>query len=184
MDLRPKLSRDFADAVYESLADIDVLELEKGEVVDRWAEIILPLFKAHSLPLPGGQCTTENDPATIEAFLDKYPKLRPVIAWAKEIALQVFPGAGNFTLEVHSDPEGCHVCCEGQDLWLYGDYDGKKKEGEDGKMEIDYDAHFALEGQFTDLLYADDGLYEQLGDMRDLLGIDVSPYRRREDGDG
>lgn len=182
MDRRPYLARRFADDIYESLADIDVLELEKEEVVDRWVEIILKQFKARSIPFTGRQTVSCRDELVVGAFLAKYPEAVAALEQAREIAWEVFGETLWFKTNLHSDPEGCHICHEGQHVCCEGYYEAKELEGEtysDGSPKFDYDAHMTLEGDFTERLHdLKEGPYVDLREAgkEDLILILVHPW--------
>lgn len=176
MDLRPKLAREFATAIYESLADGPADAMEPEEAVEKWSALILERFKSHSIRFnwEGGDGVTRSaDEGVVAMFLDKYPPLRPVLEHMAQVAQETFPGCV-LQYEVHSDPEGCHICNEGQDVWLNVFYDGPKTE--DGK--IDFGAVMPVEEQYEDrVMYAEDCPYAQLGhELQSIVGVMVHAW--------
>jgi len=173
MDLRPTLSREFAEAVYESLADIDVLNLEREGVVQRWTDIIRARFTSRSIPT---RDVSSDDPNLIAAFLDKYPQVRPVLDHAKEAALEMLP-APQFRYHVHSDPEGCHICHEGQHVCMDVFFDGPRHPA--SSEQIDWERYRREhEGPFEErVLFAPDCPMEALPfEQRDLVLIMLHPW--------
>jgi hypothetical protein len=179
MDRRPLLARRFAEAIYEDLAEIDVINEEPEVVIDRWVEIILGRFKSDSIPFPSDEVRTveTEDEGTVALFLDKYPEVRPALEHAKEVALELFPSPV-FRYALHSDPEGCHICHEGQHVVMEIHYEGKRagKPSVTGS-DIDWEAYRELEEPFNDrVLFADDCPYRLLGDRSSLVLINVNPW--------
>lgn len=121
MDRRPKLARDFVDAI---LADALEHGIPQGRVAlsrkqfftDRWVSLILERFTSDDIPIPDSYVSS-RDPGAVAAFRAKYPQIEPAIEFTKQTALEFWPDA-EFLLRIHSDPEGCHVCREGQHLTL------------------------------------------------------------------
>jgi len=114
MDLRPKIAAEIVDALLQDQGWKGGADTHGVEVRARWIEIALSKIVCHSLSMEG---YGTDDPATVEAFLTKYPKLRPILTdtWMK--AREIWPDA-DLVVEVSSDPEGCHTCREGQSLHL------------------------------------------------------------------
>jgi hypothetical protein len=111
-DIENRLDNDY----YDENCEED--EGKQREIIlSRYAEIILGHLKSHSIPLPKGENVSTEDPKVAERFLAKYAELVPLVECAKAEALRRWPGT-TFTLSVTSDPESCHVCCEGQHLTL------------------------------------------------------------------
>jgi len=120
MDLRPKLAREFAQAIMEDLVSDtrpgeSVTVMPGGETLDRWTDLILERFVSHSIRF--NDYVSTMDPGATQAFLDKYPGLVDLVDFVKGRVIQVWPKA-TFRLELHSDPECCHICHEGQSLCL------------------------------------------------------------------
>lgn len=87
-----------------------------------WVEMALSKFRSHSIEWdrkdPLSSSITSRNPDVVEQYLVKYPKLRPWVQRYEELALSLWAESKTW-LEIHSDPEGCHVCCEGQRLWMH-----------------------------------------------------------------
>lgn len=122
LDRRPLLARKFAEAI---LNDARQDGLPRGvlgptlrqETLNRWVALILENFTSDSIPFPGNEWVSTCDQPTCEKFLAKYPDLRLLDALCREEALRRWPEA-TFRYSLHSDPEGCHTCWEGQHLTL------------------------------------------------------------------
>lgn len=112
MDLRPKMAAEIVEAL---LADIR-LDLPP-ERKARMVELALSKIVSHSIPLGGVNSYGSDDPAVIEQFFEKYPKLRQIVADTVAKAKEIWPDA-DLLLELNNDPEGCHTCWEGQSLRL------------------------------------------------------------------
>jgi hypothetical protein len=120
-----------AQAIYDNMIsrglsdDAEVM----NPIIDEWVELMVPLWKSHSID-SGGYVACPDEGAAHE-FVAKYPRLQELIDLCKAEALTRWPQA-TFSLELHSDPEGCHKCCEGQHITLYIhtdlDFDGPDKE--------------------------------------------------------
>lgn len=120
MDLRPRIAAEIVDAI---LADLDQHGWRYSEWPrDRWVELARSKIVSHSIEFPDGRWDIScSDPAVVEAYLAKYPKLRKVLTDVLAKAEEVEPGC-RVRVEVHSDPESCHVCWEGQSLNIYPEF--------------------------------------------------------------
>jgi hypothetical protein len=132
MDLRPKIAADIVEALFDELSWA-VEERDKVRV--RWIEVARSKIVSHSIPLPDpmpGRITS-TDEAVINAFINKYPPLRRYLDEGMAKAREIEPKA-TFLLELMNDPEGCHVCYEGQHLTVEitfpGTYDAYKAKQE------------------------------------------------------
>ena len=103
MDLRPHIAAEITKA----------LSAEPDQA--KWQEIILGHLQSKSIPLGA---YSSNNPEVIEAFLSKYPVLRPNLAKIRLKADGLEPGV-QVTLTLQNDPEMCHVCHEGQTLGVH-----------------------------------------------------------------
>lgn len=170
MDLRPKLAREFAAAIYESLADGPADEMEPEEAIAKWAALIEERFVSHSLPV---ERVETEDEALVAMFLDKYPQVRPVVEHAKAVAVELLHEP-RFRCAVHSDPEGCHVCSEGQLVVLEVHYEGTR----DGQGKIHWDAFREVEESFHErTLFDHESPYGQLSiEERNLVSISLNPW--------
>ena len=164
MDRRPKLSKLFAELAFETL--------KAGQSVDEAAELILKHFTSDSIPLPDGKWVSSSDQGACQKFLAKYPELQPLIDLYTAEALKRWPNASS-SFELNSDPEGCHVCSEGQHIYLaidtgldfYGPtgthpkgspFAGAKDEWEDWEVEdVDLEALKEKLGPMSHLLMTD-----------------------------
>jgi hypothetical protein len=119
MDLRPKLAREFAEAIYDNMIvrglsdDPEVRE----PILNEWVGLIMERFVSHDIPFPDEDRVATDDTATIEAYLVKYPGVRRLYDLAREEALRRWPTA-ELQTSLFSDPESGHVTCEGQTLTL------------------------------------------------------------------
>lgn len=111
MDLRPQIAADIVDAI------LDDMDMEDPERRARWIAMAESKIVSHSIDFPK-RGIVSDDPQVIEAFLSKYPVLRPYLAKIRVKADELEPGV-RVTLEVQNDPEMCHVCQEGQTLICY-----------------------------------------------------------------
>lgn len=109
MDRRPLLAARFAKAILE----------EGSRDEDRMVAIILEHWTSDSIPFPGHEWVYTEDPGVINAFLEKYPQLKPIIQLHQSQGRKMFGPETTFSFGVHSDPEGCHVCYEGQHLTMH-----------------------------------------------------------------
>jgi hypothetical protein len=105
-----------AEAIYEDLTSRGLAVGEREDVIEEWVKLMVPLWTSHSIPVPQGYVCTDDDDVAAQ-FIAKYPQLQALIDLCKAEALRRWPGA-TFQYEVHSDPEGCHCCSEGQHLTL------------------------------------------------------------------
>lgn len=113
MDLRPRIAAEIVEAL---LDDLGFSNPDRHRVRARWTELALSKITSRSVRFPEGEDSISTDhPAVVEAFLDKYPSIRPVLAEVRAKAEELEPGV-EVTLEVMNDPEGCHTCYEGQQL--------------------------------------------------------------------
>jgi hypothetical protein len=189
MDLRPKIVGEIVDAI---LADLDknplagrvswgsALPEERARLRERWVALGVPHFKAHSIPFPRGQWVSCYDKEVVEAFRAKYPALQRLIDLAQAEALRRWPEA-TFRFEVHSDPEGCHTCHEGQGLVMHIHTD-LDFHGPDGELEgSPYDeAHDAwMDWQCDEGPY--DDLEREIGEEARLFRTDLQWKRETED---
>lgn len=119
MDLRPRIAAEIVDALMDQTS---WSESARASARERWIQIALSKIVSHSIEFPGGGWDIScGDPAVVEAYLSKYPKLRQVLADVLAKAEEVEPGV-RVRVEVHSDPESCHVCWEGQSLNIYPEF--------------------------------------------------------------
>lgn len=124
MDLRPKIAAEIVDAL---LADLYRLAAdgEMNALTDplanranwrlRWIHTATSKIVSHSLPMPKDRWVSTDDPTLVRAFIEKYPKTAECIAYVQHALLDVLPNA-TFQVCLRNDPEGCHVCHEGQGL--------------------------------------------------------------------
>lgn len=112
MDLRPKIAAEIVDAL---MADLG----REGTVPnrERWVELALSKITSHNIPFPGDWDISCGHPEVVEAFLTKYPSVRPLLEACEAKARELWPDAV-LVREVMRDPEGCSVCHEGQHLTL------------------------------------------------------------------
>jgi len=179
MDRRPLLARRFAEAIYNNmiargLSDEDSV---REPILDEWVELILSEFTSDSIPYEeeDGVVTAHSD-SVITQFLLKFPEIRPALEEAETIIREIFPNPV-FVYSLHSDPEGCHICTEGQSITLTAHYEGEKKDPSATGSDIDWEAYRALEEKFEERwLYPDDSPYNQLGERRDLLLVTINPW--------
>jgi len=116
MDLRPTLARKFATAIYDNMIGRGLSDAPdvRDPIIEEWVDLIVERFVSHSVPhLYCG----DTDEEGITLFRSKYPDLEPVIEAVKGAARSLFPRPG-FSYELHSDPEGCHTCHEGQHITM------------------------------------------------------------------
>ena len=91
--------------------------MPREQILEHWTALILERFQCFSIPFPKGEHVSTQDYPTIKLFMDKYPEAQAAMEQAHAKIQENFPRS-KFTLELHSDPEGCHTCNEGQKLWL------------------------------------------------------------------
>lgn len=115
MDLRPARCREMAEAVYDDLTARGVPVGDKEDTIEEWAGLMVPLWTSHSIPHDGYVCSSDQEAAA--RFITKYPQLQALIDLCKAEALRRWPEA-TFSYNLHSDPEDCHCCREGQHLTL------------------------------------------------------------------
>jgi len=84
-------------------------------LVDRWERMVDNLLEPNLIPTPGRNCHSPN-PAHVEAFLQKYPDVAAAIPEITARVLSVFPTGTYVELELCTDPEGCAVCHEIQQV--------------------------------------------------------------------
>jgi len=170
MDRRPLLARRFAEAIYKSLEDGPVDDMDPEVVIDKWVDLILPEFKSDSILFPQDGTASDNE-AVVTQFILKYPEIRPAIEAAQNIVIEILPDP-IIRYGVHSDPDGCHICTEGQHLTMDVFYDGPRN-GDD----INWDAYREKEEEFNERwLFPADGPYHQLGERHDLLLVTLNPW--------
>lgn len=123
MDRRPQLSEQFALLAYQVFEAHDLIDgdsVDQGRFQEAIAvarDTIFNHFTSDSIEFPDGRWVSTDDSQAAQAFLAKYPQLQEFVDLARTEANKRFDNPG-FVLEVHSDPEGCHVCREGQHLVL------------------------------------------------------------------
>ena len=190
LDLRPKLAREFAEAIMD---DVGREGLPRGplgpklrqEILSRWVDLILDRFISHDIPFPGNEWVSTHDQPTCEKFLDKYPDLRRLDALCREEALRRWPEA-TFSYRLHSDPESGHVTCEGQSIRLEIQT-GLDFYGPDGEKYPENSPYSEADAVFMDWLCDDDSPYQkicgEIGDMHFLFatGLQWKPEPGDED---
>ena len=126
MNRQPILAHQFAEAILEDMLEVhegDWFQVQSGshearaELLARWETLILERFTSDSIPFTGRKGISTEDPEVAEKFLLKYPQLRALDDLVRAEALRRWPTA-EFSYRVLSDPEGCHICCEGQKINL------------------------------------------------------------------
>lgn len=171
MDLRPKLTEDFLDVIFEDLdqlfADFD----EDHSLREKWRAAILERFIARSLPV---QSVSNEDQRLAEQFIAKYPAIQPLIDLCKAEALRRWPQTV-FTFALHSSPEDCHICHEGQHLILRIN-PGLAFYDEEGGYGY-FSPHRQANNEWGDWVCSEDGPYRQLEDAEgfswDLFTTDL-----------
>lgn len=78
---------------------------------------------SHSIPFSDKRRYASEEESVVDAFLTKYPDLRPLLEHMTTAALQLDPDAC-VKCEVTNDPEMCHICQEGQHLCLHVQFSG------------------------------------------------------------
>lgn len=180
MDRRPLLARRFAEVIYDNMIARGLSDDEKvrAPIVDEWTNLILTEFKSDSIPYEDGDgIVTSHSEGVVAKFLDKFPEIRPAMEAAKAIVEEVLPEP-IIRYHLHSDPEGCHICTEGQHIVMEVYYDGEhvEKPSVTGS-DIDWEAFRAHEVAFEERwLFPDDSPYNQLGERRDLLLVTINPW--------
>ncbi len=124
MDLRPKIAAEIVDALLKDQGWNGQPNTNGAEIRQRWIEIALSKIVHHSIDtnivsfdnnvLIGGAVSGAD---FAEAFLRKYPELRPILADCQAKVREIWPDAEQ-VLDIVNDPEGCHTCREGQSLHL------------------------------------------------------------------
>lgn len=179
LDRRPLLARKFAEAIYDNMIarglsdDPEV----RDPIIEEWVALILEDFTSDSIPFPrDGGWVSCYDQATAQKFIDKYPDLQRLIDLCKAEALRRWPEA-TFRLEIMSDPEGCHICCEGQHLTLeiQTDLDFYGPNGEEYPINSPYHAANKEWDRWEHGWYDDED-----GDGEPPEGWDRTPYRLLE----
>jgi hypothetical protein len=112
MDLRPRIAADIAETLLGEFEgwDTDTRATTKA----RWVEIILSKLVSHSIPFPN---EGRDDADVVATFITKYPEVIAPLLACEEKARELWPDA-LLVRGLRSDPEGCHVCQEGQHLVL------------------------------------------------------------------
>lgn len=180
LDLRPKLAREFAEAILDDALQGGLPRGSVGrplreEILTRWVALIMERFESHDIPFPGDEWVSCHDQPTCEKFLDKYPALRRLDALCREEALRRWPGA-TFAYRLHSDPESGHITCEGQsirleiqtDLEFYDDEGkhGRESESPYWKADREWMNWMCGEGPYQEIR-------QEIGDVAYLFGTDI-----------
>ena len=135
MSYSHRRAREIARALVQDLANVSAYPLPQNAaqepgacpteaLVDRWEGIINSILEPALIG--GGRFKTKHgwegwtdDPAIIELFLDKYPEIRRAIPIVQAKARECFPDMELcYSLQLSTDPEGCAVCHEIQNLSL------------------------------------------------------------------
>jgi len=165
------MARAAAEAIYADLLTLGISDMTgytwsdpelREQMVSKWAKLIAAEYTSHSIEFPFPDSYSTYDPAVASAFRAKYPELEPLIAEAQDFARQVWPKA-EFGFYVTNDPEGCHTCHEGQALHMdifagEASMESRNKEAFEGQWE----AEWAKNQQFMELLHGDDTLHTQV----------------------
>jgi len=176
--LKPKLAGEFVEAIAADLKAVGVSVPLSRQAA--WKELILERFVHHSLQFD--DIVSSYDEDVVAEYRAKYPQLEPLIEDAMECARQVLPEDHIVEFHVHSDPEGCHTCWEGQHLCMEFCYKGPRRE--DG--DIDWEVFRALDRKFDDLYQREGGPWDKMQqksmangfqeDYESLLSVDVKPW--------
>lgn len=122
-----EIAQGLAADLDNAITDPTLLEPGVGPteaLVDRWESLVNSILEPNLVG--GGRFKTEHgwqghtdDPKHVEQFLDKYPEIRRALPLIQAQACECFPGETlEFKLELSTDPEGCAVCSEIQNLTL------------------------------------------------------------------
>jgi len=179
MDLRAKLSDRFARLAYDVFKARGIIgthnhlpphEEYVAKAIEEAAASIRAQFVSHSIPFPLGVWVETKDDELVTRFLDKYPELHQIISVVEGEARRRWPEC-RIELVLHSDPECCHICKEGQSLGIEI-HAGLSMDGPCGESEWDY-AHEA----WMEWLCDSKGSFRQarraLGDVGDLVGANL-----------
>lgn len=132
MNLRPALAAAVVDAILEDIyahglsaspTENAWIRLNAKGQRAKWMALAEAQLVSHSIPFSGKRRYASEEESVVDAFLTKYPDLRPLLEHMITAALQLDPDAC-VKCEVTNDPEMCHICQEGQHLCLHVQFSG------------------------------------------------------------
>ena len=150
MNLRPKIAADAVSKIIDDVSKRQILrniwecltEPERQDLRQTWEQIILNELQSKSISTSSIVCGLQD---VLAAYFVKYPVVKERVDMILKKIKEIDPGARP-TIELLSDPEGCHVCCEGQSLSVIPNWsDGFAGVAfEDWYLELEGDAYSDL----------------------------------------